>query len=570
METPSACSPRAAFRRGRRRLLLLAAACLAAYVLASWVLPCRAAFGPDGYLYSFAVIPDEFAYACRIQPLVAGATATNPVNRFHDPAVVSPFFLDDLVRRALTVTGLPTPWMYWVWRFAFPFVLAAAVWVTAGGCLARRRPWSVPLRCAATLGGTGALCLISHLAKGDAPIAVYLYRIPTNVEYPLAFLLTWAWLRLALGPSVRAGVVLAALGALLVYLRPYAVIAWGPAITLYMLYRIGMRTLPHRVWLVTAGTLVALLLPWLAIAWHNSQAPVYAEMYARFYSHWPYQVHSRWALHLGAALLLAALCWRASGERRAVLACMAVTAAALPFISGLFREAQELLLFERYGSFYSVALVAGALLVLDESLRRRRGQRAGLFARRAAEACLVLCLGSCGAVALWHSRFDFRHYAWNQMWSLYEDRKYIPAYKWIAQNTPADALFLVDDGIDWSVVPPSDPVVISHYDPDGAELYLRADHFQLIARRQRVFNEWLWAFAIHDREYVALAALQRGTFGYPIPIMDYKACLKRYKPDYVFWRLKAPVPRGYGKLFTAMREEVYSDAVCEIWRLNYR
>jgi len=541
-----------------------------AYIAASWALPCRAAFGPHSYLYSFGVMPDEFHYAWRIQPLVAGATATNPVNRLHDPTVFSPFFLDDLVRSVLTVTRLPAPWMFWIWRFAFPLVLLAVVWVAAGVCLAGRRTWSLPLRCAALLAGTGLLCLVSHLAKGEEPVAVYLYRIPTNIEYPLAFLLTWAWLRLAFEPSVRAGVALAAFSALMVYLRPYAVIGWAPAITLYMLWRIVTGRLPRRVWLATVGALVALLVPWLAIAWHNGQSPVYAEMYARYYTHWPYQVHPRWLVHIVAAALLATMAWRVSGERRAVLGCTAVAAAALPFISGLLREAQELLLYDRYGSFYAVALVAGAMLALNEAAGRRRGKRAAEFARRAAAAGLVLSLGCCGVIAVWHCQYDFEHYAWNQMWSLQEDRQYIPAYQWIARNTPKDSLFLVDDGIDWSVVPPSSQVVISHRGPDGAELYQRADHFQLIARRQRVFNEWLWHFVLSDHDYMALGALQRGTFGYPIPIADYLAFLKHYRPDYVFWRRTAPVARGYGKQLSAFRESVYSDAVCEVWRLDYK
>jgi len=557
-----------------------AAVCGAAYAAASWVLPCRAAFGPDSSLYSFGVIPDEFHYAWRLQPLVEGATADNPVNRFHDAAVILPFFLDNLLRGVLTVTQLPTPWLFWIWRFAFPFVLAAAVWVAAGACLERRRPWSLPMRCAATLGGTGALCLIAHLVEVKEPVAVYLYRIPTNIEYPLAFLLAWAWLRLAFKPSVQAGVILAAFSALLLYLRPYAVIGWGPAIALHMLYRIGRRTLPPGVWLATAGTLLALLLPWLAIAWHNSHAPVYAEIYARYFGPWPYRVHPCWAVHLGAAALLAALAWRVAGERRAVLVCMAAAAAALPFISGLLREAKELLLYDRYGSFYSVALVVGALLLLGEALRARPkaaeppgrspARRRAELARRAVAACLVLSLGSCIAVAVWHSRYDFRHYVWNQMWSLYEDRKYISAYQWIAQHTPADALFLVDDGLDWSHVPFSGQVVIAPSGPGEENLYLRADHFQLIAHRQRVFNEWLWHFAISNNRYMALGALQRGTFGYPIPIEDYNALLNHDKPDYVFWRYTAPVPRGYGKQLAHFREVVYRDAVCEIWHLHYK
>jgi len=571
MGTPSPLSSRATRRRAQRLLLLSAVAfLLTAFAVACWVLPCRAALAPNGGLYGFSVIPDEFAYAWRMQPLITGATTANVVNRFHDPAVISPFFLEDFVRGMLTVTGLPVAWMFWIWRFAFPLALAAAVWVAAGACLAvRRRPWSQPLRCAASLGGVGALYVLSHLTSGTGDIALYLDRIPTNLEYPLAFLLAWAWLRLAAAPSVRRGMVLACLGALLVYLRPYAVIPWGTAIALHLLYRIVRQTLPHKTWLDAAGTLVVLLAPWLAIAYHNSQSPVYAQMYARYYSQWPYQVHPRWAVHLGAAALLAAMAWRVARDRRAMLTCMAATAAALPFISGLFREAQELLLFERYGSFYVVALVAGAMLVLDEEANRRHGKLAAGFARRAAGACFILSLGSSGALSVWHSQYDFEHNPWTQLRSLSEDRQYIPSYQWIARHTPADAFFLVDDGIDWSVVPPSSQVMISHYAPDGAELYQRGDYFQLLARRQRVFNEWLWAFALSDGQYIELAALQRGTFGYPIPVEDYKAFLKRYRPGYVFWRRKAPVPRGYGKQLSALAEVVYSDAVCEVWRLKY-
>ena len=84
-----------------------------------------------------------------------------------------------------------------------------------------------------------------------------------------------------------------------------------------------------------------------------------------------------------------------------------------------------------------------------------------------------------------------------------------------------------------------------------------------------MFNEWLWAFAISHNEFVALGALQRGTFGYPIPVDDYRIFLNRYRPNYVFWRRTAPVPRGFGKTLQLFREVVYKDADSEVWRLDF-
>jgi hypothetical protein len=144
----------------------LVALCFAFTLAACWVLPWRLGLGPEGSYYTFGYTADEYTYAYRLQPLIAGATATNPINGIGDPQATSQQYLDDLCRWFLTLTGLPTIGFIWVWRVLFPVCLAGMLLLLARICIARPlRAWSVPLGWAAAAANKKALICSSNLAR---------------------------------------------------------------------------------------------------------------------------------------------------------------------------------------------------------------------------------------------------------------------------------------------------------------------------------------------------------------------------------------------------------------------
>jgi len=541
----------------------------AANVFACWVIPYRLRYDPGNSYYTFAYIGDEYTYSQRLQPLIAGTTRSNPVNGICDPKVVSQFYLEDTLRELITLTGLDVVTCIWIWRIIFPPLLAILFLQLARCCLPEsRKPYAKLLTLAAGTAGMAIFFALYEVCLGNRVPHGWINRVPTNLEYPLSILLACFFVRFVQAPTERNAFVLSATGALLVYMRPYVAAPWGLALALSISWMTLRRMLSFRTAAVILGTLFVTLLPWVLIARHNAKIHTYQEMVARYLLvGWPYEVHKRWAVHvaIAAALLLAG--FLTERRYRLMLWPAAGVMAILPFILGLAGNlSHELLLDDRYSPFYLVMLLIAAFLVLRQQMESWRGRdRLG-----ASQKTISALLAACAILAIWHAgvnlKYDFRSYEPAQFAQVAEDTQCVPAYKWIRENTPKDALFIVDDGHDWTMISPDNTGLLLDH------VYRFCDWndlFQVVSQRRRVYGIRLYGLAIAEPDYLNVVMLHLGTFGFPIAKEAYVEAFKKYQPTHIFWRRTAPVPRGYGKTLEKLREVIYSDGTCEVWKLKY-
>jgi len=552
----------------RTRQLLIAASLVALLgaLCACWVIPFRLRFQAPGCEYTFGYVGDEYNYAQRVQPLIPGTTASNTINGIGDPRIISPFFLDDLCRLLVTAIGLEITSFIWIWHAATPVVLAAVLfWMARASIPAGREPWALPLTLALAAAALPALFCTYDLVTVFPPLQGFLNRFPTNIEYPLAGALVCALLSFLQRPSAGRGVLLALLSASLVYLRPFAVLPWALTVTGCVLFSTFKRETPLRVLGVLAGIFLAALLPWLWILLHNRGLPVYQQMIMRWFPSEPYRLHPRWPLFLALAALLAGTALLLTHWRRWVALASAAVMLALPFLPGLLSQSVQLTSFDRFGCYYLVALVSVALLAVGEHASRKPSLWTRKFCSRAVVCLAVLSLALSGVLAARNLSFDFAAGPGPYGYAV-QELQYLPAYRWVAEHTPPDCFFLLDDGCDWSQAPLDEKALLEWQ----RSLMTDEDLFPLVARRRRVYSNWLYGAAISHQDLEDLAVLQRGTFGLRgIEPGAYKRVLKKLLPQYIFWRRTAPIPRGYAKNLQPLSEILYSDPVCEIRRLNY-
>lgn len=554
--------------RGRVAPWVLVLACAGA-LAACWILPVRMALGPGGSFYTCGYIADEYCYLSRLQPLLAGATATNPVNGICAPGVYSQFFLEDLVRVFLSVTGLNVVVFAWVWRVLFPCCLLASLLVLGRQALPwKHKPWAATLRWSAVVAAFSAVFLLYNTLMPFPPLQGWLNRIPTNVEFPLSVLLAWLYLRFLETPNARACVLLALAGAVSVYLRVYLVLPWAVATSFGALWLLWTRRCSIGVLARGAAAGAAVAAPYVIVGLLNQQSPVYRELITRYFelpAH--YAVHPCWPTQVGLALVILLVSFRQRGPGRIFGVSTGLTLAVFPFACGLLTTiSKELLLpSDRFACFHHVALVTAALCGVGALSARWGGLDGARAARRWSVGLLAFAAGAACEVAARNLDYDFTCYRPGQCEIIREDTRYVPAYEWVRKNTPADALFMVDDGYDWTGVP-----------ADAERLrrtlyfvFSKDDLFQIVARRKRLYTARLYGNALSNDELLQLAMLQAGTFGFPVDKSAYVQALKRYLPDYILWRRTALVPRGFGKVLQNMRETVYSDGSCEIWRMTY-
>ncbi|MGD0091846.1 MAG: hypothetical protein ABSE73_18180, partial [Planctomycetota bacterium] len=525
--------------RQMRLLSCLAGLALACGMSACWIIAWRLAFGPHGSFFTFGFVGDEYLYAQRVQALLPGATATNPINGVCDPAIVSEYYLEDGCRCIVSATGLNAITFVWVWRIAFPLLLAATLVWLARECLQRRRMWGAPLRWAAAAAAFSFLYCGYDLVTRYPPLQGWLHRFPTNIEYPLSVLTALLYIRFLNLPSAGRGAALALAGAAVIYLRPYLAIPWGLALGSGLAWLSIRRALPLRVTLAIVATLLAALAPWLAVRQWNAGNEVHRQMLQRYFLSTPYQVHPYWPLYLGAALVLALSAPAVERRFRPFVLSGAFALLLLPFLCGAFSFGRELVEYERCGAFYFVALFAAGMLALRQRTLSWHG-RSGLAAAQGWAAALAsAALLASGGVAYANARYDLLAYPFSQYPSIVADLPSVPAYDWIREHTPADALFLVDDGYDWSRnarYNRQNRPLVRAFAPDGAYLLSREDLFQLVARRRRVYSERLYGTALPNADLEQLAYLQRGTFGLPVAPDEFHAALKHFRPTHILWR----------------------------------
>ncbi|MGD0089044.1 MAG: hypothetical protein ABSE73_03920 [Planctomycetota bacterium] len=539
---------------------LLVLAALLAVLSACWVIPLRLGFGAaeKASFYNFGFIGDEYGYAERCQPLLSGATATNPINGVCDENCVSQLYLEDSLRALLTLTGWDVLSFFRVWRAVFPLLFLGALGLLVRECLPPGGAERLRLRLAAGAAAFISVYLVYDLVTVFPPLQGFVNRVPTNLEYLLSALTAWVFIRLIKKDDWRNGVALAALSAATVYARPYATVPWGLAVPLGVLILLVQGRLRISVMLAMLGTLAVLLSVWIVKYLHNRAVPVEAELWFRCFGQRPYSFHERWPLFLSLAAAFAVAAWLLGKQWLPLTASAAATMAVLPFVSAFFPFGWQLLIVDRYGVYYLLLLPVAGLLVLSRHLE---GRGAGRW-----PICLAL-LALCGAAVIGtrNARYDFAKYDCGPYESISQDLKYLPAYKWVRENTPPGALFLVDDGCDWSGAGQREPARSI-----ACTESFRADLFLLAARRRRVYHNTLYMFALSDSALSTLKTAHSGTFGGNVRREEYFKSLRASRPDYVFWRKDcAAVPRGLGRELAAHCDTVYEDPIVLIWKLGF-
>ena len=560
------------------------AAALIAGLLACWIIPLRLRL--EGSWHTFGFVGDEYLYAQRLQPLIPGTTATNPVNGICDERVISAFYLEDAIRAALGFAKIHIIDAIWMQRFVFPVLMAALLLGLARECLPRTgRTWSKGLRWSAAVLALPLLYCTYDAVTRFPPLQGFLHRFPTNFEFPLSIMLAWSFIRFLKSPGIGRGALLACCSVVAVYIRPFLVVPWSMTIipaVLYMLFSnvpaLRLSTLEGtakaglKVCLIMAAILAAGLLPLILIARWNSQFAAQQELYLRWFNlpH-TYQIHGKWWFYL----LWSFAFWKVSRyvaeELRVFLAGASMAMALLPFVCGAFVFANEILYFDRFGSFYLIVGICALLMLAGEWSRSLRGRAGEVKARRATWGATGACVLLAGVLGTRNYVYDFARYPAGPLPSIAADLQYLDAYRWAAEKTPADALFIVDDGYDWSKAPKDKAT----FDALLRKFTVKEDLFQLVSRRRRVFIERLFGAAMTTEELFALTMLQRGTLGLEVGDEVYARALARYKPNYILWRktapipiseMVAPVPRGRGARLPG--KKVYSDSVCEIWTIE--
>jgi hypothetical protein len=540
------------------------------------MIPGRLGLGRDSNYYLFGFVGDEYTYAQHIQPLVAGASAANPDNYAGDRGAISPFFLENALRAFLTATGLKVVDLFWAWRIFFPPVLLACAVLLARACCphgcTRRTTWGTALAIASGTSAFIALYFLYDRLTSLMPLQGWLNRIPTNVEFPLSVLIAWACVRFIRRPSAGRGACLSVLCAALVYARFYAAIPWAICIPVMMAGLLISKRMNLRVALITAATLGAALAPWAAVLMFNSSRPVYQQMVARYFPAQAYRFPVTWPLLLSLAGVLLAQSFFVHRRFRMLLRGCALALIALIFVSGAFSFAREVTQFDRYTSFYLVAVVLGFCLMLGSRIPSLRGEVATVFGQSWAIRLSLVAVATALVVGKANATFDFGACG-GQYESVREDLPTVHAYRWIAEHTPAEAVFLVDDGCDWSGPPLSQSNESDLCVPGSREytLWVRSDLFSIVARRQVIFHSRMYGNLLSDRDVGELVFLHCGTFGAGkeagISPEAYMQALKRFKPTHILWR-NTPGLRGYGAKLLKYKTLLYSDGVCQVWEIG--
>jgi len=555
--------------RGHRRVLIAVAALgLATIGAAIYVIPYRLLNDTGNSFYTFGYVGDEYLYAQRLQPLIPGTTRANVINGIGDPGVWSQFYLEDLCRAILDLSGLDVVTFMWLWRLVFPVVLFLSFYCLVAVTLPRpHRFWTMPFRLAAVGASVALLHGLYDMVTQFPPLQGWIQRIPTNIEFPLALLMAAASVALIVRPTPWRAALLGICGVAMIYLRLYTAIPWGLATAVFLLFVGLSRQVPWKLIALAAIVVAVGLIPWLLIQRYNSSFDVYQQMFKRYFVDVEYRAHPYWDRHLGFAVVLGLLAWLTPGWR-ALIGAWAVTLPILAFGTGLLPIRAELLWFDRYGVFYLIATITAGLLCLRthaETWKGWRGFQRGSFASYSLSGVALA-----GALfTAWNNvSYDFDKYPLGPLPFIRLDLRHVPAYVWMAKNTPADALVLVDDGSDWAAVREKGEEYMARYWERWWKT--RDDLFQIVACRRSVYTNRMHQVAISDELLTDAGVIFLGTFGLnqDTPAEAYAKALRNITPDYIFWKKTAPVPRGYGRALKPFCDVVHFDEHCEIWRVN--
>jgi hypothetical protein len=471
--------------------------------------------------------------------------------------------------------------LVWAWRIFLPCVMALLLLLIARECIPRHRI----LQYAAAVF-TFALIPCCYDLVTDYPIPqLFINRVFTNIEYPLSMLMALLCLRFQRRPSAKRGVALTLASAAVTYLRTFLAIAWilpVTGITILLLFR---RRLSLRAGFLMLGVLMASMVPWVAIDIINKRSPLYLVMVKRCIPVVPYQIHPHVILYLVVAVLLGIAGIFSARRFRPFLFLATLFMAIIPFVGGLFWFNGEIVLFDRLGMFYWVALSCAAIVGVGTLAAARKIRRTPDFQKGiVALSGMVSLVASCG-LAYFNGSFRYDLKSGKPVTNVTSkfpgDQAYVTAYNWIRANTPADALFINDDGYDWSLSEPSSRpstlILLRDSAPDGSLMKGKGDLFQIVTRRRQIFSQALDGSPISNEEFFSLQLLHEATLGYQVEASTYKSLLRQYRPTHILWRKapifpnqkSAPVPRGYGAQLKAFSTVLYADDVCEVWKINY-
>lgn len=538
--------------------------CCALTIAACWIIPWRL---HQGGSYLFGYCPDEYTYANRLQPLIPGTTSNNPINGIGDSNVIAPFFLDDLCRGIATITGFHIESLFWLWRITFPLVMLAAVALLVRECSSQaRRSFR---KCIYLSLGAAAFPLIYccyDLVGSFPPLQGYINRIPTGIEYPLSILLLLLFVRLLNRPDIDRATFFVLAAAILIHLRPYIAIPWALTMGICIIVLTIRKLFEVRIAVYMTTLFIVCMTPLFSISYWNSLQSSYVDMTDRFFRDIPFTLQYRWPLYAGAGVVFALWSRLLNRPWNLFAICAGVTMWLSIFIFNAFKFRQEMVGLDRMGAFYltvPITLIAWTAGQRALSWRGKRGVRNVL---RLSFGCIGIALVAASVLASENAHFDFAAQPLSPYQPVVDDLKYVPAYRWIHENLPESAFFLVDDGRDWAHFT-SSAEILSEWEKQTQH----DDLFSIIARRRRVFHQNLYRDILSNQDYSDLYVMHHGTFGAPKQVDSkyYLFALNHWRPDYVLWKKCAPIPRAFGGVLAENKEVVYSDDVAEIWKVSY-
>jgi hypothetical protein len=544
-----------------RRLKLFCLLVFAAGLCACWIIPVRlACTGPSSY-YTFGYVCDEYSYAQRIQPLLPGATRNNPVNGIGDHDAVSPYFLEDGVRTAITVLGIDPVAFIWIWRILMPCILAWTLWLLARACVPIRKDGSsAMLSLALSTLAFPMLHVLYDLITPTLPLQGYINRFPTNIEYPLSIFTALVYVRFYIQRNIKSALLLALLGSAMLYLRPYAAIPWGITLAVGLLWPAIRRQVQWRKVWIAGGSVAVLIVPLILVSLHNGRSLAYTETLQRYLSPQYYSVHPHWILYLSLAIALTAGSRLLQRRFRTIAITYALPLFILPFACGHTQFSRELA-YDRFAVFYLPALLCIAMLAAGRYAFMPRF-RTGF--RQTTEKICGLGLVAALALTIENSLYKFESYPFGPFLAIKQELPCVTAYQWLSEHTPPDALILADDGFDWRVPSNERQVAIV-----WQEVFLgHEDLFSIVSRRKRLYSSRLYGNILSNDDELKLRAIYLGTFGVKVNKDRFMAAFREFTPDYILWRKEAGVGRGYGADLRPICEVVHSDENCEIWKLD--
>lgn len=541
-----------------RMWLFISSLCLCLLVAAAWSLPVKILSHQESSYLTFAYIYDEPFYAARMQPLIPGTTRANPENGLGDPAFISQFYMEDMFRALLSITGIPVITLFWLSRFLMPILLIVSIFlIVREAFLFSGTKASVASQFILTaLSGT-VIFFEPFLFSHTPPVFGWLHRFPTNLEFIQSLIIAWLYLRAIREPSSKSIAWLVAAFCLLAYLRLYAAIPWGilSAGSLLVFVLRGRIRINALLW--PALLFIGLMLPWALVAVNNSQLAVQPELMMRYFPSTPWRIHQYSNRYFIAAVFILICSIKANEIQRIILLSCAATTLSLSFVCTLFPFRSELLSFERYSSFYLTTCLL-AFLLLTTRLSSANLKDALPIRFKIASACGALALTS--SLIFLYSQVEVDGKYWSPYMRMKADLASIPAYQWVQQNTPADALIL-DDVASIEKLPDTVSQTINFFGTDNL--------FKVIAQRRTVFTGRLFVSSIPNRDLLALARLHSSVCGSEkLNNDEFMESLRTYRPHYILWRKSNPELNKATPLLKRISEPIYSDSERELWKLN--